>query len=299
MTVSVGRYVGELIAFSREATGNRDFAEDSSGIATEGISDNLLLEFMWRAQQFVQARIHSVYDSAFVEEYVITLVNATEGYTIPDNVFLDNKIVSIELSESGNLEDYYPLPPAGFAQRDTRPGIPYQYIRKGNYLLFNQIPNRSGMKARVMYHRSLDRLDIRRGLVDTHNTTSITVTNANALLTRANYVSTVSPAGTVKDRNILVSSYSSGVITIPTTTLTVTDDTDYVIIGKYVGSHAYPWIERYLQAAAEFKLQWIDSSIDMFVSRDEAKEILADVVDSYAAMIDDVQGVPVVDSALS
>ena len=136
-------YIGKLIEqIIRPKTGNTSYSVNSStGETTEGISNNLIVSFVNDALAFLQSRIIAVYPGEFVEEDIQNTVVDQEEYTIDDNVFLNNKFISVEFSRTGNLDDYYPLPPASLHERRTSSGVPYQYIRRNGKILLNPIPN--------------------------------------------------------------------------------------------------------------------------------------------------------------
>lgn len=300
-------YVGDIIRLARETTGNANFTQDSSGNITEGISNDLALAFLNDALAFIQGRIIAVYTAAWVEENIQSCVADQEAYSINDNVFLNNKFLSIELSSNGDLENYYPLAPASLFQRDTSSGRPCQYIRRNGELLLNPIPDSSNYSLRVNYQRTIDRLDIRRGQITSENGTSITLDNDAYLdsvaLGRAQYVGIVSSLGVVANRNILVTSYdaTTRVITIPSTT--IGDVTGYfVVCGKYRTTHLQAdvpeRIEDYLRMALEHKLYKVDSSLDQINQREDVSTCISDIVDNFSEMTEDIQDIPIADPGM-
>lgn len=303
-------YIGKLIDdIIRPKTGNTDVTVDTTtGVTVEGISTDLILGFINDALQFVQSRIIAVYPSEFTEEDVQNTVVDQEEYSIDDNVFLNNKFISIEYSPNGALERYFPLPPAGLHQRDTRSGKPYQYIRRNGKILLNPIPKDGIGKIRVNYYRHIDSLDIRRGKLTASSSTSITLANDSDLdnfgLADAQYICTVSKLGVVKDYNIPVTSYNSGtrVISFASQTVTATAN-DYVVIGKYKSTHLPEdkpvRILDYCKMYAQARILNTDSSLDEMNEKQEAKDILTDIVDQFSEMTEDIHDVAVVDDLLS
>lgn len=310
----MGRYIQDILTLAREHTGNQSFTESSTGTILEGISNAQLIQFGNDAIRFIQSRIISVYPGAFVEEEIINCTADDESYVISDNVFLNNKIVSVEISLTGDIRDYYPLVPAGLLQRDTRSGVPRKYIRRNGVILLNPIPQSSTYKIRVNYYRSIDSLDIRRGQIDaldesSSSTTTLTidVTSDSPALSSAQYVCLVNKFGTILDYNRPVTSYNSStgaLILGPETTGGNPDVTavidDYVVIGRYTTTHLpdgneYDRIGDYLLAAMQEKIYNVDSSLDAINQKAHVKDILAEVVDAFSEMTEDVMDVPVLD----
>jgi hypothetical protein len=303
-------YIGKLIEqIIRPKTGNVDFDEDATtGDTTEGISTDLILNFINHALAFLQSRIIAVYPAEFVEEDIQNTVTDQEEYDIDDNIFLKNKFISIEYSHNGDLQNYFPLPPAGLHQRDTSSGRPYQYIRRNGKILLNKIPNDSSGTLRVNYYRALDKLDIRRGQITSKTATTIVLDDDDWLdspnLGDAQYICIVSNLGVVKDYNVLVSSYDSTTrtITIPSQTL-VGIAGDYITIGKYTSTHLPAdkpdRMLDYVQVVAQARIYNTDSSMDEINEKKEVVEILADIIDQFSEMTEDVMEVPIMDEALT
>lgn len=160
-------YIGTLINdLIRPKTGNTTVqTDDDTGQTIEGISNTLILSYLNDALAFLQSRILAVYPGEFVAESIQNTVNNQEAYSVPDNVFLNNKWISVEYSPSGAADQYFPLAPAGLAQRDTRVGQVYQYIRRNGKCLLNKIPNTNRAKLRINYYRAIDKFDVRRGIL--------------------------------------------------------------------------------------------------------------------------------------
>lgn len=298
-------YVGSMLRLAREMTDNIGWSQNSSGNPLEGITDDLLLEFMNEAQELLQSRIIAVYPSEFVEEEEISLVADQEAYTISDNVFLNNKIVSVEYSRTGNDEDYNPLPQLALHQRATVSGEPRFYIRRSGQILVNPIPPTSQGKIRVNYYRTLDRLDKRRGKISSVTSTTIVLANDSDLdnygLGVTDYISTCAKIGTSKDYGVVASSYNSTTrtITIPSQTLTAAAN-DYVVLGRYSGSHSKlpDNCNRYIRTYCQLRAFHKDSSSDEVNEMKILKDMLTDIIDGWSELSEDIMDVPILDENL-
>lgn len=301
-------YIGTLLDTIREKTGNANFSRNSTtGVITEGISDDAILSFINDALAYIQSRVIAVYPSEFVVENIQSTVNRQEEYSIDDNIFLNNKYISVEYSRDANPENFAPLPPASFVQRDTRYGEVYQYIRRNGKLLLNKIPNNSNGSLRVNYYRALDKLDIRRGQITSKTTTTIVLDDDdwldNFALSDAQYICLVDKHGTVLEYNIAITSYdtTTRTITIPTQTLSVSAG-DYVVIGKYTSTHLDPTKPQrlldYCKLYAQARVYNTDSSMDEINERAEVKDVLLDIIDGFSELSEDVMDVTVIDEYL-
>lgn len=302
-------YIGKIIDdIIRPKTGNQSYSRDSStGATTEGISTDLIIDFINDALRFVQSRIIAVYPGEFVVENIQSTVANQEEYSITDNLFLNNKFITVEYSRDGSLDRYELLPPAGLHLRDTATGEVYQYIRRNGKILLNRIPNHSNGKLRVNYYRALDNLDIRRGQITSKTTTSIVLDNDdwldNFALADAQHICTVNSLGVVQDYNIPITSYNSGTRTLSFASQTVNAAAaDYVVVGKYTSTHIAPdkpqRILDYCKVFAQARILHTDSSTDEINELREVKDILTDIVDSFSEMTEDVQDITILDDFL-
>ncbi len=302
-------YIGTLISdIIRPKTGNTTYSVNATtGVTEEGISQNLILGFINDALSFITSRIISVYPGEFTAEDIQNVVSGQEEYSFTDNVFLNNKFISVEYSHNGSADGYDLLPPAGLHQRNTKAGTPYQYIRRNGKLLLNYIPNNNFGKLRVNYYRALDKLNIRRGQITSKTATTITLDNDTWLdsfdLANAQYICIVDSLGVVQDYNVLVSSYdaTTRVITIPSQTLTAVAG-NYIVTGKYQSTHLPEdkptRLLDYCKAFAQARIYNTDSSTDEINEMKEVKDILIDIVDQFTEMTEDIQDIPITDDLL-
>lgn len=308
----IGTIINDLI---RPKTGNTTVVTDATtGDTIEGISDTLILSYWNDALVFLQSRIISVYPGEFVAEYIQNTVANQEAYGVVDNVFVNNKWITVRFSEDGDPENFYPLPPAGMHQRDTRVGRVYQYIRKNGKCLLNRIPDTSRSKLEINYYRAIDRLDIRRGKITTPASTSITLADDTDLdsnaLSEAQFICTVNKYGVVKDYNIPVTSYNatSRVISFASQTVNASAN-DYVVIGKYTTTHLIVDFEdnadasenlvqnmiKYCKLVTQLRVFNQDSSTDEVAENREVKECFVDIIDSFSELSEDIMHIPNID----
>lgn len=304
------RRLDKLIEQARRQTENEDVSS-TIGIATEEF-----IQYFNDAQDRLQSAISSTYPNVFLSEQIITLTSGTEAYSIPDNLFLDSRIVNVEISLTGNSQDFTPLRPITYKNRGTYESeSPYGYIRKNGQILVNGVYRGSGATIRVTYERALDNLDIRRGAISVVTGTPITsITLASSPtpdtyelpnITTGDYICVSDKDGVVTAYNIPVTGYNSGsrVLTVSSHTLAAGEAAavgSYVTIGRYSTTHSKlsETAERYLLAYAAWKILKRDSSED---SKDQERELLMleeDIVKSYADNDRDTYGIPILNDSV-
>jgi len=154
------RHVDDLITQARRESDNETFS------TTSGIQDDEFLQYLNDGQDRLQSLIAAKHSEVFTTEKVFPIVASQEAYDLNDHVFLNNRIVSVEHSSSGNLRDYYPLQQRTLKERITSDSTsPAFYVRRSGQILINPIPTAATGKLRVNYERTLDDLDIRRGII--------------------------------------------------------------------------------------------------------------------------------------
>jgi hypothetical protein len=294
-----------------------DYTTDATtGETTSGISTNLILEYMNQAQDHLQAAILATFPQEFTAEKTISMVGNQEEYTVPDRVFVNNKIVTVEYRSGPSLSDYNPLEPANFRDRDTSPGSPAFYIRRSGKILVNPIPQSTQGDIRVTFYRELDDLDIRRGTISSFTNTGTAITaltlsttgDDELALAGADYLCVNDRYGTVTMYNIPVSSYSSttGVVTLVGGSFTfVPGETIsngyYVTVGKYTTTHSKLTdnAERYIQVFAQKRLLQTDEANSSVEEDAELLKIEQDVMNSFADESGDVEWIPVLDEDIT
>ncbi len=302
------RRIDFLLTQARRQTENDEFS-DSTGIA-----DIELLQYFNDAQYRMLSLITSVHQNIFVKESAsIPVTTDQEVYQLPDDVFLENRISSVEYSHTNLDRDYFKLDPIILAER--RPGsrgFPNNYIRRSGKILLSPIPSSSTGKLRINYVRRIAELDQRRGRIltvtvddATNQITELTLDVAQSdfdseVLLQQDFICAVSKLGVQQMSRISIDSIdaNTGVVTIDSSftfdegeTLTVGD---YITSGFDSSTHSeLPKIcERYLIAYGAWKIFKRDSSEDSFEQRNEIKSMETDILEAFGDTTDDIIYIP-------
>lgn len=306
-------YIGDLISNCRADTQNANDIPSTSDFV--GIETSAFLRYANFAQDRLQGKITKKYPFAFMTRKEIDIVAAQELYSIPDNVSLNTKIITVEYSRTGNASDYVRLAPGNMYNRNNRPGQhPTNYTRFDGQVLLEPQPQVAGGKIRVSYVRALDRTDIRRGTVDAVTINGSNQVTALSLSTTdddetelvklsTQYICVSDKAGTIKAYNIPVSGYNTGTgnFTLVGTPTLGDDETitvgDYVTIGRYTTTHSKlpNEAERYLTEYVNRRIKKRDSSKDVQDLDMELKDIEKDIIENYSVPDLDVKSIPIID----
>lgn len=298
-----------LFNIARKATENDEFSDDT------GIGNDELIQYVNDAQYRLLSLITSTHPTVFVKESPLIQVNKSqEVYPLPDDTFLENRITSIEYSDTGLIRDLNKLRPLTLSTREVSfEGFPKNYIRRSGNILLSPVPNSTGV-LRFNYQRRIAELDIRRARVsavtlDTNNRTitSLTFDTTEAsfdasTLNTCDHICAIDKLGTQKmikieidsvDTNTGVVTISSGFVYEEGSTL---DIGDYIVCGFDASTHTeLPKIcERYLVSYLSWKLFKRDSSEDSFEQRNELKSMEKDIVDSFSDVDDDITLIPMI-----
>lgn len=222
--------------------------------ATTGISTEDFLRYYNWAQERIFALILEKNPNSFQGEKIIDIVANQEAYTIPDNVYLGERIVNVEYSPTGDARDYYKIFEASISFRDTYPqNYAFNYIRRNGQILLRPMPSAGGDKLRVVYERMIDRLDTRRGTVTARTLsatqlTALTIDIATDDPTQISgvadkYLCVCNKDGVVQMYNIPYTSYdnTTGVFTLPAFTFQTGETVavgDYITVGQYTTTHS-------------------------------------------------------------
>ena len=312
------RRIDRILYSAREQSKNLDYEINSTtGATVSGISDNVFLEWADHAQDHLQAAILASYPNEFVESAIISLVGGTAEYTIPDRVFVNNKIISVEYSHSGNLSDYSPLDQGSFRDRNSNLGYPSFYIRRGKKLILNPIPNTSSGSIRVHYYKELDDLDVRRGQVNgTPSGTSIVCFGATGAapsdveevrFAAGEYLCICDMEGTPLLYNGLISSYNSATNTFTlaanVSTYLLSGYTLANLASKFITLKAYSTThsnlpdncERYVQVYMQKRALSNDKQNADVTEDAELLLMERDILNSFAEDSRDILGFQIID----
>lgn len=270
-----------------------------------GTSDGISLEdyyrFFTEAVRCLQRQIMSVHPAAF-RKSVEAYADGVEELTLPDDIFSSNRVVSLEYSSSGNVEDYRKLERRTAMERSSGTGDPYQYIVRGRGLLVNRTVG-SGM-YRLTYDYLLPAVDKRRATVATAIDTddqlaSLVLSTGGDAFALSDYLTICDFDGAVKMRGIPYTAVAvDGTVTLAGGPFTYPQGStiavgDYVCLGSNASTHPLveDCCEDFVIAYAVKRIFNRDSSDDAIVEDAELKRMLGEILDVYGTT-PDVEEIP-------
>jgi hypothetical protein len=304
----MSRLIDRLIDQVRRQTEN----EDSS--ASAGIQDVEFLQYINDAQDRLQSLITATHPMVFVKEQIIPGIIDQEKYDLPKDAYKQNAITTVEYSPSGNTEDYYHIEQTTIKRRDTAvQGFPVTYVRRSGTILLQPRPQQAG-NLRLNYQKRIDRMDKRRGVVQTavlgaNNTITSLVLDASSstapldtsALSEDNYLCICDRDGTPLMRNVEFDSIDAGTGVVSITNGFTYEDGESLPPGSFVTSgrdsrthtELPRMCERYLISYCAWKIQKRDSSVDYQEQEAELKAMEDDIVNSFADIDDDIKYIPI------
>lgn len=285
---------------------------------TFAISSEEILQYLNDAQDRLQNLISAKKNIAkiFVTQQIINVVSGQEAYSVSDRVLLNKQIEGVEFSYDGQVANYVPLEKLNFFNRDTNPSnYPWGYVKRGGQILLQPTPSVSSGTIRVTYERTLDDLDIPRGVISAiTNGTSAQFDSFNLDATANSYETTtpgwssqqyaciVSALGERKCYNVLIGSYNTGtnLLTPSPSPFTYTSldsqiaTGDVAVFNKYTTTFSQlpDECERYLIHYAACELLHRDSSNDYSKEADILAEIEEDTLKAISSQTSEIQYVP-------
>lgn len=305
------RRIDFLITSARRLSRNED-----TPTTTSGIPDEEFIQYINDGQDRLQSLLCATknINKIFATQKILSLVVNQEEYTIPDRVFLNKEFIQVEFSSSGAAGDYVVLDKVHLFNRDTNTSnYPVGYYRRSGKIYVNPIPSTSTGTLRVIYERTLDDLDKRRGQITTVNGLSSTtftdiVINSTAdetstpNLSTIDYICIVDKDGNRKAYNIPVGNYNTGTNTLtPTAGFTFeagSGDTiavgDYVVFGKYTTTHSQlpDDAERYLIHYCAEMIFHRDSSTDVSKQSEKLQAMETDIIKAVGSQTSEIAYVP-------
>lgn len=293
------RYVGDLIDEIRRDAENED---------TDSISTEDFLRYMNYGQTILQGALLAAKSTIFRETQDINLIAGQAEYQIDDKVWLDESLVDVKVTISSDAKDLYEIREISDSRRNYNSGSPRAYSRRSGKIILSPIPSTSQGFLRVIYERELDRLDIRRGVVEGITVASGIITTNTIDLSAASddsdrigavsdkYICLCDKDGVVKARNIPYTGYNAGtgLFAHPAHTLRTGETAvigDYVTIGKYTTTHltklSSVLVEKYLQLYTALKIFRRDSSNDAAEALSEVKEAKQEIIEAYQGVNQD------------
>jgi hypothetical protein len=297
-----------LIRRIRKETNNEDYG------ANAGISQTQICEYMNDGLGFLEEGLSSIHSDQFLTTDSIDLVSGTEEYDLPSNLLKGGGIHLVEYKWNSN--DFYKMKRGTLLNKANGiTGQPSTYIPLGSSLLLSPIPSASKTDGlRITFTERLNRLDVRRGTVDTAtlNTGTNTITALSLLNTSIlgladnefdehDYICIVDADGAFKMKNIPITGidHNSGDITVRSGFTFNSGETiavgDYVVFGKDTSTHQLkldPSVERFLIAYAAWKVLRQDSNDDSKEQSDELAAMRDSILESYSTPNDDLILVP-------
>lgn len=285
----------------RQHCGEINFATNTSGNPTSGMTNELLLRYGNDAINLLQSLIIQQYTDAFLDTEEID-VDGSDSYTPTSDILYGNKIKQVEYSSTGQSTDYYVLDPMPLrARSEHTSAAPDGYVLRNGSILLS--PKATEGTLRVTFYAATPKVDIRRGQITSKTLTTVTLDADSDLdltgeIGRSDYFCIVSNLGVQKDVGRAIVSYDSTtrVITIASQTL-VGDTADYITLGKNSSSHLQmgEQCERYVQHYMQHRLFVSKSSVKAAAEEAMMRQHLKDILESYAVGSHDISHVPVMD----
>jgi hypothetical protein len=302
------RKLETLILASRRATENQEYTD------TAGIQDEEFIQYFNDGQEEIHTLINAAFPHVLMKIKEMNVTGGVEAYSIPSDVFMGTRIDTIEFTQSGAPDNYYPLKKGSVKERLS--GIqtdPSFYIRNGSQIFLQPKPQSSGSKIRITYQRTIPRLDIQRATVEsvTLNTGSKTITSLvlddsvlmdTTALLEENFITVLDKNGVVKMRSIPISAISStGVVTVDASFVYEDGESisvgDSVCRGKYASnfSELPELCEKYLLEYCNTRILIRDSSSDSDALGQLLLKVQGTIQAAFAEPDNDPDYVPVLD----
>lgn len=308
-----------LISQARRGTENDDVGVE------RGIQDIEFIQYFNDAQDHLQGEIVKHNSTTFYKQVFDDVVGNQDEYVLPVDAFLDNRLVNIDFSHSGNVNDFYPINKRTLRERNSYM-YPYinGYILSGNKIILDPIPQVNIVGGlRINYVKKLLDLDVKRFQVSavtldagTSTVTSLTIENLNSVagdldetkynvLLEDNFLTVIDRLGVTKMLKVDFDSInqSTGVVTV--NSAFTYDEGESIAVGDFIckGKRSTNRgeldsdIERYLLAYVYWKILKRDSSSDASEAGEEMMALMSDIVDNYKDGTDDIDFVPLIDES--
>lgn len=302
------RRVEHLIRQIRRETENVQ-----TGIS-DGITDEEFLQYLNDAQRDLYHGIIAVHSRAFTKTAFISTVMYQAEYDLPIDVYLAQRIVRIQHTQTGDPKNYINLDRATHGERINREGRPRKYILEGKTLILDPYPNNSRANGiRFIYDPIIPKLDKRRTTVSAATIVSgvvsaLTLDSADPAFDvddwlEDDYLCVVDSQGTILAKGIQYDSVDgSGVVTLSGGSHSLGDGEtiplgSYVVRGSYASTHStlQESCEDYLLGYGSWRIFKRDSSTDAAGKKQEIDELKGMLIQNYADNNDDPILVPITD----
>jgi hypothetical protein len=236
-------------------------------------------------------------------------------YDLPDDSYLDNRISNAWFSITGSARERKLLKAGSLRERSfTEVGVPSIYIRSGGKIILSPVPQTTIANGLfINYVRTLNKLDTRRGEIETVTTLDNTITslklNINttfepSFILDDCFLSVVDKCGDVKMRRVPVAdiNQSTGDITLEPGFEFEDGESisagDYVVSGKFATNRSElpDMCERYLLQYCNWKILKRDSSNDSMEQTEELVNMRAEIVETFKQVDDDNKTITIDDT---
>jgi hypothetical protein len=279
--------------------------------ATSGIRKAEVIRYVNEAQTTILNKILGCHSSLFTDKVIVN-TTATAEYLIPTSVHSTGNISSVFYSFDGTDQNYVPLELRSPRAEVSIASFPSCYFIRNGSVVLSPIPAQTGGKLKLNFQYNLPSLDIRRALVTTATTNSITLTLNNTLLQETiddltngfvDYVSVVDKDGTQLATGLPVTSYTSATRVIASTltaaqVTAVTAGTAYLVFGTNATTHSQliPICERFVTHYTATLIQMRDSNSEASLTSDLMKGFEQEILDSVSVLEEDITAIAVLDT---
>ncbi len=297
-----------LISQARQESDNTTFADDA------GLQDSEFIRWGGRAQNVLLLAIQKKKPDILLDEVISSVAVGDLGIDMPARTLLSSRIRRVEFARA-STGDYFPLKKGQLYERfGNDRGTPTYYIRKDQRLLFQQPSDTTGT-VRATIEKKLPRLDIRRAQVSavTLDTSARTITDLTfdstldidkETLEAQGYFSVVDKSGAILMAEVPIDSVDQTTGVVVVTPGFVYAEGETLPVGAYICAGPFASNVSQLDDICEdfiveymiFRAGIRDSSTDTPELSDDLKEMISEILDSYAEPDGDVDFVPVLDA---
>jgi len=291
----------------------REQTENSEYNSTTGIQQSEFIRFLNSSQQSLQNAICKQIQKIFLAEKNINILAYQANYSLPDDIFISNRVHAVWFSRTGQDKDLVLLDPLSMEERSFYPGLyPNGYIRNSGEIILTPPPTVSIVNGlRISYVKSLPTLDIRRAKISSVTTSNNSITALSidlssyydkATLVNNYYASVVSKTGQQKMRKlpILDINTTTGVVTLDSFNFSDGESIaagDYLVSGKNACnvSELPDYCEDYLINYTIWKILRRDSSVDSAEQGAELQKMEEDIITLFANIDENQKHINVTD----
>ncbi len=300
-----------IIRIARSRTGNREYS------TTAGLQQRDFVAFLNDGQERLFNKMLQTHSTLFQKQVYLSTVSGEAAVDLPaSDIYLQHNIVTAMFSYNGNPVNYAPLVLRTVREEQSVNGYPSSYFLLDDQIILSPRPSNTVDNAlKITYQKVVPALDIRRGLVEAHDTTSITLSSGTSILLSeteydlangwVDYISVVDKDGIQLATELPVTSYSSTTKVIVTEltadqVTAITDGAAYIVFGKNASTNAWlPQVcERFLTEYTVLRAQMRDSSKESAETSPLLLAIEKDILDAVEDLEEDVHSITILDSSM-